>query len=297
MQLDRMRPFTPAMELWSDGLRKARYILLPRGQKIDNSDREKWLFPVGTIFVKTFFDDGLGAAATNHPLETRFIRRTNETDFQYVAYRWNAPGTEATLASNRGETRVPVSARLGTRTWMHNIPSEQDCEGCHNEHKRRTGAGFIGFDEIRLNSTLPMASKTQLQDFFERGYFTRAMPTAVASITHQNPQYQAVMRFVYGNCVHCHNGQGLEDFRPEVFHMNSVGKPADASGVNPPPGYFRVAPNMPERSLIYVQTRGTLMNGMPLPDTLKQMPPIGVQYAPIPELENMRAWIMSGAQR
>jgi hypothetical protein len=43
-----VKPYTPGLTFWSDGASKSRYLYLPPGQKIDNSDMDEWVFPVGT---------------------------------------------------------------------------------------------------------------------------------------------------------------------------------------------------------------------------------------------------------
>jgi hypothetical protein len=95
-------------------------------------------------------------------------------------------------------------------------------------------------------------------------------------------------RFVFGNCVHCHHGDGPFDLRPDVFVENTVKKPTDASGVTPPPGYLRIVPKQPEKSVIFLQVRRTN-----LPATLKPMPQIGVLAPPADELMNLQTWINS----
>ena len=70
--------FKPRHELWSNGLGKARFAILPDGQKINSSTRDAWDFPIGTLFFKTFFQDP-GAGGKQRPVETRLIRRKATT--------------------------------------------------------------------------------------------------------------------------------------------------------------------------------------------------------------------------
>jgi hypothetical protein len=89
----RMRSFVPNPPLWSDGMEKERFMLLPVGKKIDNTNPKVWVFPVGTIFIKTFFDDRPLAGAKLRPIETRIIRRVGNADdlveYDYFLYKWN----------------------------------------------------------------------------------------------------------------------------------------------------------------------------------------------------------------
>jgi hypothetical protein len=289
---ERVRLYKPDPELFSDGLHKLRYALLPAGQKIDNTDPKEWDFPIGMIFVKTFLDDG--PAGTQHPVETRIVRRKDMFEYEYAAYRWNAAGTEAELADNKGITRVPVPATLqGRGAFTHQIPAQQDCEECHEGNRKRHTASVIGFDEIRLNSRLDaQAPRTQLQEFAALGFFKAPLPATPTEIVNANAGLQRVMRFIYGNCAHCHHGEGTFDMRPDVFVENTVGKPTEASGVTPPPGYLRVVRRNPERSVLYLQARGT--NLMQIDPSLRVMPPVGVSFPPgfpAADLEAIRSWI------
>src|SRR5690349_20362108 len=40
-------PFDVGFELWSDGAEKQRWLLLPEGTAIDDSDVDRWSFPTG----------------------------------------------------------------------------------------------------------------------------------------------------------------------------------------------------------------------------------------------------------
>jgi hypothetical protein len=291
---ERVRLYKPDPELFSDGLHKLRYVLLPTGEKVDNTDPKEWDFPIGMIFVKTFLDDGPGGA--QHPVETRIVRRKSIFEYEYAVYKWNAAGTEAELADNSGSTRVPSEANLqGRGTFTHQIPSQQDCEECHEGNRKLHKASVIGFDEIRLNSKLePQAPKTQLQEMADLGFFKEPLPARPAEIVDANAGLQRVKRFIYGNCAHCHHGEGTFDMRPDVFVANTVGKATEASGVNPPPGYLRVVRRNPERSVLYLQARGT--NLMQIDESLRVMPPIGVTFPPgfpMADLEAIRTWINS----
>lgn len=313
--------FRPSPELWSDGMGKQRFILLPQGKKIDNAERERWNFPVGTIFVKTFFDDA--AAGKARPIETRFIRRIGDltmgafSEYDYHVYQWNAEGTDASLVitDDTDEMKsIPVPITINRmvegkplvinegKPFMHDLPSRQMCKGCHEESGMEGGQTFIGFDELRLNTKLTAASaKTQLQEFHDRGVFTKAMPTDPVTIVDADPRLLRIKRAIFGNCVHCHMGNKVFDLRPNVFVENNVKKPTEAQSVKPPAGWLRVVPGSPDTSVLY---RQMLRTGLPAPmgdaDRLRPMPPFGVaDYAPTKSavdqavLDDVRAWIMS----
>jgi len=308
---DQLKYYVPDPPLYSDGLKKQRYIVLPAGKTIDVTDRKNWIFPEGTIFVKTFSDD-------THPVETRIVRRTTNgfDPFEYAVYKWSADGKSAQLIKIDGQTHTPVPATVAGVSFMHTIPSADDCTLCHGTaHKVNDLAvsAFIGFDEIRLNNKAADANapKTQLQTFADLKYFSAPLPTPAADVRDpMNMQRERVRRFVFGNCVHCHNSgdTGQTPFDPDMFIANVKNKRPD-SHVNPPMTYLLVVPKNPRLSILWLQAAGqmqidqqTAMDPalkMRTDANLKPMPPVGVEHREFAEfkseLDNMAAWITAGA--
>lgn len=301
-------------------MEKERFMLLPQAKQIDNSNPKAWAFPVGTLFIKTFFDDS-GVAGARRPIETRVIRRVGTeadfTEYDYYLYQWNELGSDANLVvdDRNGDSqatqqvKVIINRQQGGKPFMlngaqpfdHTLPSRDHCGDCHHENGNAYQT-FIGFDEIRLNHKLtPASAKTQLEEFQAAGVFTKqpaAGDPAPRSIVESDPTLLQVKEFVLGNCVHCHNEQGkVFDLAPEVFVANTVGQMTNAQSVQPPSGWLRVTPGQPEMSVIFVQARRA---PLPMPtmegaNRLRPMPPIGVNdLTPDPAaLTAIEAWITS----
>jgi hypothetical protein len=315
----RLRHYVPDPPLWSDGLEKERFLLLPADQKIDNTNPKSWVFPVGTIFIKTFLDDS-GPGGKPRAIETRFIRRvgteTDFTEYDYYLYQWNQEGTDATLVidDRNGDDQVaptvkvvvnhtangaPLTINKG-QPFDHTLPSRAMCGDCHQENGVAFQT-FIGFDEIRLNSKLsPSAARTQLQEFQDADIFTiRPKPgdPPPRIIQESDPTLLKVKRFVFANCVHCHHEKGkVFDLSPESFVKNTVNQMTNAQSVRPPMNWLRVYPGMPEMSVVFVQSRRT---PLPMPTSagqnrLRPMPPIGVNDVAADQdgVAALRAWIM-----
>jgi hypothetical protein len=313
----RMVEFVPNPPLWSDGMEKQRFLLLPEGTKVDDSNPKEWIFPIGTMMVKTFFDDG-GTTGKPRPIETRIIRRIADKDaavpYDYYLYKWNDDRMDATLIVNDIDGDVtadmPVDITInhmvdgkplminGGKAFAHSLPSRNMCGDCH-EANGKVGQTFIGFDEVRLNSKrTASATKTQLQELHDAGLFKGAMPANPATITDANPLLLKVKSFVMGNCGHCHNGnEGLEDFRPDVFVKNTVGVAVrPTQSVTPPPGMLRIFPKDIRKSVVYLQTERTMLPpAMGADNRLRPMPPVGVNdmAADQQALMDMAAWINS----
>lgn len=313
----RLIEFVPDPPLWSDGMEKQRFLLLPEGEKVDNTDRKAWKFPVGTIMTKTFFDD-TGAGGKPRAIETRFIRVGSVLPFEYYVYHWNKEGTDATLVVddiegdpnkdvtemitiNRVKDGMPFTVN-GGKAFPHTLPSRNACGQCHEEHGNSgQGPQFIGFDELRLNAKFPAtAAKTQLQEFADKGVFKMPIPADPAKIEDPNPVLLRIKRWVAGNCVHCHYGEGQFDLRPDVFVKNTVGVAVpETQSVKPPPGMLRVWQRDIRKSVLYVQVERTMLpppvtqNGMDY--RLRPMPPVGVHDLATDQaaLADLRTWINS----
>jgi len=171
--------FKPSYELWSDGAEKKRWIALPAGAKIDNTDMDHWTFPVGTRLWKEFAKDG-------KRLETRLIEKTGEDAYRYGSYVWNDAETEATW-STTGAADVKGTA--------HDIPKEADCQRCHDGEPSRV----LGFSAIQLAKAAPvsLASITpwlKTAPMAGRDYGVPGTATEAAALG-----------TLHANCGNCHN--------------------------------------------------------------------------------------------
>jgi hypothetical protein len=305
--------FQPDPPLWSDGLAKERLIVLPGGTSVDTQDPAHWQFPMGALLVKTFFDDG-GPNGARRPIETRFIRHSQDpanpfSQWEFAVYRWNAGGNGAALVSfadpdattmadvivNRMEDGKLLKLNDGA-PFTHVIPSQKNCQACHDGNAGLTGADVIGFDETRLAAALPGQAMTQLESLAAAGVLSKApaTPATPAKIEDADPVLQRVKRWVFGNCVHCHNGvDGMADFRPEKFVANTVNQASEGAGIMPPsPDWKRIVPKQPELSVLFVQVRRS-----PLPMgpsvQMRAMPPVGVAIAQSDAVADLQTWINS----
>ena len=306
-----MLAYAPDPALWSDGMEKQRFLVLPAGQKVDNTDRKKWAFPEGTLFVKTFLDD-TGPAGASRPIETRLIRLAANATYEFYVYQWNADSTDAALVVDdlNGDINADIGVMVsinhmsngkpltinGGMPFEHKLPSRNACGECH-EKNGMVAQTFIGFDELRLNTKLTAdAAKTQLQTFADAGIFTLPAPTDPATITDASAdegRLLRIKRFVFGNCVTCHNGESQFDLHPDVFVSNTVGKPTEAQSVMPPPGWLRVVPGDAATSVLYVQMQRTMLPPEMDGKRLRAMPPIGLSDLAVEQdaLKDVLDWI------
>ncbi|HEX3850164.1 MAG TPA: hypothetical protein VHW01_04310 [Polyangiaceae bacterium] len=122
--------YAPAVVLWSDGAQKQRWISLPPGQIIDNSNPNEWTFPVGTKVWKEFSKAG-------QRVETRLWWKTDTNYWVSATYAWNS---DESAAVRSGGGDIP----FGTGTY--HIPTSDECTDCHRGRTDR----ILGFDQVLL---------------------------------------------------------------------------------------------------------------------------------------------------
>ncbi|HKP55319.1 MAG TPA: PQQ-dependent sugar dehydrogenase [Polyangiales bacterium] len=260
--------YEPSLPLWSNGSAKDRWLLLPEGGRIDNTQRDRWEFPEGTLFFKTF---GYPDSLNGQKVETRIIRRTHD-GWDYHAYQWR--DGDADLLSL--EVGVPAVVKFeGGDKLTHEIPSRFDCRACHESNP----TVVIGFDELRLSKDLDALAA--------RGVFTHAPPAEPEHIEHPDARTRDVLGYLHGNCAHCHNGAPSSMSQLDLRHAqaleNTLRVPTEGSGQA---AGIRIVPGEPEQSILYLALTGQGDDA-----ELQPMPPIGVQRRDSAAIAKIEAWI------
>jgi hypothetical protein len=275
--------YAPQFPLWTDGAAKRRWIRLPPGTFVDASRPDAWVFPVGTRLWKEF--------AFGRRVETRTMVRTRE-GWTYATYVWNADGSDAVLAPERGIRGVVDVGAGGAR---HDIPGLADCRACH---EGRAGA-VLGFDGVQLGPEIAA---------LERRGVIRGLPRSVTDepprIPGRTDRERAVLGYLYGNCAHCHHAGGTLDnvglsFDIDLGALDATSQPVFATAVGRE-GHFRIGagvaiagagpgsarridPGSPATSAVYVR--------MTSRDPLVQMPPLGTHVVDARIAELIEGWI------
>ncbi len=273
-----VEPYEPRFPLFADGAEKSRWVKLPAGSVIDQSDPDHWSFPVGAQFWKEFKVDG-------RRIETRLIQRfgPSDDDVSYTAYAWRADGSDADL----------VSARLGESNALgsgHDIPTEDQCRDCHGYLKEHV----LGFSAIQLNHTNAGVTLQRLADE------SRLTPSDVPAATVPGDATTvAALGYLHANCSHCHNSSGVTDFtRPFDLRLSTkdndvestgayrtaVGQPVELASL--PARYaLRIQPGAPDISAIVYR--------MSMRGNLLQMPPLGATLVDQDGRDAIVAWVNS----
>lgn len=284
-----VRPFRPRFQLWSDAADKERFVSIPENGVIDTSNPDRWVFPVGTIFWKTFSRGGMR-------LETRVLTKTSAGEgmdsWTFQTYGWNQTQDDVTLVGVDGIENV-----LGT---THDIPSREDCLACHATAATRDVG--LGFGAIQLaDANLPLS----LDDLEAAGEMSDAITIASAAVPGTTVQRNA-LGYLHANCGHCHGGAspqvglnlqvvtGLAGVCETNTYLTALGAVDDGMGGCTTPGtpsfwmstmgYSRVASNSTANSAVYLR--------MGIRGSADQMPQRGTEDRDELGLMTIQDWIM-----
>lgn len=290
-------PWQPQYPLWSDGGAKERWIRLPPGTRIDTSNMDRWVFPVGTKFYKEFSFQG-------RRVETRIMEKVSNDNsvngWTFKAFQWRADESDAALVGNAGVVNAAPTA-FGT---THDIPTQDQCRSCHT----RGGDAVNGFEALQLSEDQdPMAVEAArlepgdvtVADLARLGLITH-VPAEPARIESRTPVGRWSMGFLHGNCSNCHNPQGPAatsglDTRHTVSATREEDEPAYRTAVNQLtlvfniPGTslglnsFRILGGAPDQSavLFRMNSRGGF----------NQMPPFASKVADPESVALVSEWI------
>lgn len=178
-------PYKPSREFWSDGAVKSRWVSLPAGAKIDATDPDEWIYPVGTKLFKEFVIEG-------KRIETRLYWK-DASAWKHASYRWNAAETEATKSDSN--ELVPVAGKRD-----YEIPNSGQCDECHNGHKEPV----LGFEAIGLG--LPGAEGVTLAQLATSSRIDPVPATTSLAIPEDATGSKAVdaLGWLHANCGACH---------------------------------------------------------------------------------------------
>ncbi len=126
-------PYEVNVPFWSDHSAKDRYVALPKSASVKFNLNEGWEFPVGTVFVKTFW---MHMDRKNHSepkrLETRLMVHSPD-GWQGYTYVYNDDGSEASLLDGSQVMPLEINTDKGLVTQPYYFPSRSECFACHTE--------------------------------------------------------------------------------------------------------------------------------------------------------------------
>ncbi|HEX4265629.1 MAG TPA: chitobiase/beta-hexosaminidase C-terminal domain-containing protein [Verrucomicrobiae bacterium] len=287
-------PYDLIVPFWSDGAVKLRWASVP-DEKIKFSPTGEWVFPNGTVFVKTF---ELPVDETNpnikRRLETRFIVRDETGGVYGVTYKWRADNSDADLLATNLTEAIPITTATGVRTQMWYYPNRQDCLTCHTPN-----AGYVlGVKTRQLNRELSYPSgitDNELRTWSHLGLFDtnfdeshlNELPTLARMEDLTRSLDDRARSYLDANCSQCHRPRGTVAYFDARFDTPLAKQGLVGGSVlidqridNP----RVIAPNDIWRSILYLRASSL--------EELK-MPPLARNQVDHAGMKLLRQWIES----
>jgi uncharacterized repeat protein (TIGR03806 family) len=273
-------PFAVNAPLFADFAAKHRFIVLPPGGKITYADTEKWVFPVGTIIVKTFsfVHDMRDPSLGERLIETRLLVHATEGWTPYV-YVWNDEQTEATLF-NVG-ARVPVSwvdEQGNPQANEYRVPNTNQCLDCHGV---RGTTNLLGLRTRQMNHLFDYGAgpENQIDHMVSLAMFDGDVPPSAERQTFPDPYdpqagtvEMRARAWLEANCSHCHRpgggagSTGLYLFSDvTVPHDYGVCKIPNAAGAGSGGRPFDIVPGTPDESVMTFRI-ASVIPGIKMPE-------------------------------
>lgn len=310
-------PYNVNIPFWSDGAVKQRFIALPKAGSVKFHRREKWEFPVGTVFIKTFWlplDQSVPIADSElRRLETRLFVHGRDGWGGYT-YLWNDQQTEAELIDDAVRRDFAVDTPEGRKSQTWHFPSRVECMACHTQSEKFV----LGWNTRQMNRPLTQplfggASPrgNQIDVFARQNFFTEQPPASEelesysqwqTALEHDDrpPADADLSRFARAwldvNCAMCHQpdaiagkvaGQPIDlRFHTPLSETGIVGR-KPGHGQLAPKGSSVLTPGDPARSelLLRISTRGE-----------RQMPPLATLREDDEAARTIRRWIEASSR-
>lgn len=209
---DGLVPYEINMPLWSSGLAKQRWFMIPSdgnpdspGETITYSENSGWDLPTGSVMVKHFADPVDGT-----PIETRLL--VHGTDgWGGVTYKWRAGEAEADLLEE-GLTE-PLTVNGQTIDYLY--PARTQCWQCHHNNVDPV----LGFRTRQLNRTMSYPggyTANQIEALSAAGFIPEDIKEedlvgVITSARVDDPNVadvDFVRSYIDSNCSHCHQPAG-----------------------------------------------------------------------------------------
>lgn len=185
-----VREFSPRFKLWTDNAGKTRWLYLPPGTQIDNTDQDNWRFPIGTKVWKEFTQE-LGQDTLR--IETRLIEwwGPGGADVWVGSFAWDATESDAIFQ--------PTGV-LNARGTNHDVPMQSQCQRCH----RGMTDWILGLSAVQTSYDMEPANGTvDIMDLYNDGLLM-VQPAANGYPVPGTPVEEEALGYLHANCGHCH---------------------------------------------------------------------------------------------
>lgn len=295
---DGVVPYQVGAALWADHAGKGRFIVLPEGGKIEfvAGEADDWVFPDGTILIKTFFfdHDRRDPEVGYRIIETRLLIRADGAWEPYT-YLWNDEQTEATIIKTGKRVDVSfIDVDGAMKEEEYIVPNIDQCASCHERDDVQHSLGLVTLQMNRMVDEGGMVN--QIDWLAGQGMFATAppkgdtLPGFVDPMGTDGTLDERARGYLHGNCSHCHRqGGGASNSglvflatEPELAKVGVCKVPA-AAGPGTGGHAHDIEPGDPDRSIVIFR-----MNSL---DPEIKMPELPNRVIDAKGVELIKAWI------
>ena len=209
---DEVLPYQLQSELFSDYTYKQRFVYVPPAMKVEHEKNKVFMFPVGSVLIKTFSYQNTTSELTPQLLETRLLIHS-EGGWKAVSYIWNEDQSEAYLSLVGGTIQTSFSDADGNiRSVRYRAPNKNQCKECHQINASLTP---IGPKARNMDRTLSYDDKpqNQLAKWHDLGWIDQDIDfMKMINYSSLNEDIEDRARaYLEINCAHCHIHGGAAD--------------------------------------------------------------------------------------
>ena len=281
--LDNIFPYRISTELFKDYAFKSRFIVLPEGEKINYIDSEEFDFPVGTIFIKTFYypADFRFLEKNWQIIETRLLVHTSEGWIGYP-YVWNTEQTDAILdiAGNRQKVSW-IDKRGKSQNVNYLVPNFNMCKSCHVIDKTFQPIGpkprLLNCDNFYDGAHKNQLEKMMELDMIDEMLSVETIPATAEWGSEHYSLNDRARAYLDVNCAHCHNSKGpantsglFLEYNEKDLKKLGVFKPPIAAGRGSGSLDFNIVPGKPDKSIFIFRMEST-DPGILMPESGRKM--------------------------
>ena len=209
---DEVLPYQLQSELFSDYTYKQRFVYVPPAMKVEHEKNKVFMFPVGSVLIKTFSYQNTMSELSPQLLETRLLIHS-EGGWKAVSYIWNEDQSEAYLSLVGGTIQTSFSDEGGNiRSVRYRAPNKNQCKECHQINASLTP---IGPKARNMDLTLSYDDKpqNQLAKWHDLGWIDQDIDfMKMINYSSLNEDIEDRARaYLEINCAHCHIPGGAAD--------------------------------------------------------------------------------------
>ena len=220
-----VHPYSLKSALFSDETDKLRFVYVPKGKKIGYVKNKVFIFPVGSVLIKTFAYLNKNGPMAAELLETRLLINTND-GWEAISYVWNEDQTDAKRAI-AGAT-IPtkfINSSGEIINIRYRAPNQNQCKECHQLKKVMTP---IGPKARNMNKLVQYKTgeMNQLVYWAALGWINENLGSAsISDYADVNAVLEDRARaYLDINCGHCHIPGGSADTTGLYLNYTERGK-------------------------------------------------------------------------